>query len=269
MRHFKRLGATAVVLLLAVGCSSFEGQERATSDNASSTPVTRPVKVVALGDSDATGIGDSTGRGWVRRYGDLVHAKLDVPVAVDNQAYEGQTSEQLLTAITGVGSLRRTLSRADVILIGIGGADLNIGDEAWAEGLCSGRSCYKLLLARFGKNIAAIAHEVRQLAPTAALRAISLPNGVPGAGDAIPASAAPISLYQVQTERKLVCAAMQSSGGQCVDVVRAFNGDNGDGDAYAKGLMTTDPCCYPSANGQQLIAQLLVATGLEGLVGAG
>jgi len=47
--------------------------------------------------------------------------------------------------------------------------------------------------------------------------------------------------------------------------VTAFNGPRGDGDAYAKGLMTKDPCCYPSGKGQQLIAQLLIAEGLDGL----
>ena len=52
---------------------------------------------------------------------------------------------------------------------------------------------------------------------------------------------------------------------RCVDVVTAVNGPRGDGDAYAKDLMTKDPCCYPSAKGQQLIAQLLIAKGINGL----
>jgi hypothetical protein len=47
---------------------------------------------------------------------------------------------------------------------------------------------------------------------------------------------------------------------RCADVVRAFNGHSANADAYARGLLTKDPCCYPSAKEQQLIAQLLVAT---------
>jgi len=58
---------------------------------------------------------------------------------------------------------------------------------------------------------------------------------------------------------------MRSNGGRCIDVVTAFNGPSGDGDAYAKGFMTKNPCCYPSGKGQQLIAQLLIQTGVRGL----
>ena len=45
-------------------------------------------------------------------------------------------------------------------------------------------------------------------------------------------------------------------------MVRAFNGASGTGDAYKAGLMTKDPCCYPSAKGQQLMAKLLYRLGL-------
>jgi hypothetical protein len=46
------------------------------------------------------------------------------------------------------------------------------------------------------------------------------------------------------------------------DLLRAFNGRRGTEDAYQKGLMKHDDCCYPSAEGQQLIAELLTRTGL-------
>jgi hypothetical protein len=94
--------------------------------------------------------------------------------------------------------------------------------------------------------------------------AMSLPNAYPGAADVIPrsAAAADASRYQVMTERASVCGAMRSNGGRCVDVVRAFNGAQADADAYSAGFMTKDPCCYPSGKGQQLIAQLLVDTGV-------
>ncbi|HEX4698878.1 MAG TPA: hypothetical protein VH857_05900 [Actinomycetes bacterium] len=55
---------------------------------------------------------------------------------------------------------------------------------------------------------------------------------------------------------------MRSHGGRCVDALRAFNGAKADADAYATGLLTKDPCCYPSDKGQQLIAQLLIASGV-------
>jgi hypothetical protein len=55
---------------------------------------------------------------------------------------------------------------------------------------------------------------------------------------------------------------VRKHGGDCIDVVRAFNGSSGTGEAYQAGLMTKDPCCYPSAKGQQLMAQLLYRLGL-------
>jgi hypothetical protein len=53
--------------------------------------------------------------------------------------------------------------------------------------------------------------------------------------------------------------------GRCVDLLRAFHGASGTENAYEKGLMNHDNCCYPSAEGQQLIAELVVRTGLRHL----
>jgi hypothetical protein len=199
----------------------------------------------------------------VGRYGALVEQKLTRPVTVDNFAVEGETSDQLRTSVTGDDSLRQVLRGADVVLIGIGGADLNAGDDALSAGQCSGRQCYAEILRTFAANIGVVAAEVRRLASRSVLRAMSMPNGFPGAHTAFPPFAtADLSRYQATAERDAVCHAMRSNGGQCIDVVRAFNGANASADAYARGLMTKNPCCYPSTKGQQLIARLLVATGL-------
>ena len=269
MTRVVRFGFVIFALLIASACGG-SGSDGGTPSQASpSSAGEATVSIVALGDSDATGIGDATGHGWVGRYGDLVERKLTLPVNVDNHAAEGKTSDQLLSDVTDDASLRQTLSSADVILIGIGGADLNAGDDALIAGRCTGRQCYAQPLHTFDANIKAIAREVRGLAPKALLRAISLPNAFPGAGDAIPPSAtAHLSRYQVTAERRSVCQAMRSNDGQCIDVVRAFNGNDANADAYASGLMTKNPCCYPSAKGQELIARLLAASGLRGLEGA-
>jgi lysophospholipase L1-like esterase len=224
------------------------------------------VTIVALGDSDTTGTGDATGRGWVGFYGDLVQSRLHRSVSVANHAADGKTSEELLKDIGSDEEIRQVLSGADVILIGIGGADLNAGDDALSAGSCKGRQCYAPLLKAFDANVKAIGNAVRRLAPTAVLRAISLPNVVPGAHDVVPPFITDdIAHYQVVTERASICQAMRSSGGQCVDAVRAFNGDDASGDAYTTGLLTKDPCCYPSTKGQQLIATLVAATGFTGI----
>jgi len=257
--------ALSALVLALPACSSGTGEDPAAAPSSSTRP-TAPITVLAIGDSDTTGIGDPSGQGWVGRYGDLLHRKLSASVHVDNRAVEGQTSDDLRNAVAGDDELRRALTRADVVLIGLGGADLNAGDDALQAKRCDGRACYAPILRRFGDNITAIATEVHRLHGNALLRAISLPNGFPGAGGAIPPFiTADISRYQSTTERAQVCEAMRKVGGLCADVVRAFNGPSADEDAYASGLLTKDPCCYPSGKGQQLMATLLIDLGTSGL----
>src|SRR5262249_10161921 len=144
------------------------------------------VSVVAIGDSDATGIGDATSRGWGGRSGDLLKAKLGRPVVGDNRAVGGQTSAQLRSALRQDDALQHEVAGAGVVLNGIGGADLNAGDDALSAGACTGRVCYTKILRRFDANISSIASEIRHLAPGALVRAMSLPNAFPGAGAVIP-----------------------------------------------------------------------------------
>src|SRR5215471_10789335 len=147
------------VVTVCTGCGSSGGADKAgpqprPSDTMSQGPA---VSVVAIGDSDATGIGDATSRGWVGRYGDLLEAKLGRPVVVDNRAVEGQTSAQLRSDLRQNDALQQELAGADVVLIGIGGADLNAGDDALSAGKCNGKGCYTKILRGFDANISAIA----------------------------------------------------------------------------------------------------------------
>lgn len=272
--RFQRVVTVAAVLGLATGCSSSSsGSGR--SGGASSAPLSSPagsgsggraISVIAIGDSDADGSGDATGRGWVGRYGDLVHSRLGVDVNVENRAQEGQTSAQLRDAVAGDKFLRHEIAGADIVLIGIGGADLNEGDSALTAGQCHGLACYRPVMKQFDDNLAAIVGDVRKLAPTALLRAITLPNPYPGAEDVIPPFiTAEISRYEGITQRDITCRVMQHNAGRCADALRAFNGANGTRDAYQPGLMTEDPCCYPSGPGQQLMARLVLRTGLGAL----
>jgi lysophospholipase L1-like esterase len=258
------LGLLLVVLGgLAAGCGPDSARDSRRS-GASSTPTS--IHVVALGDSDATGIGDSSGRGWVGRYADLLHQARKAKVAVDNRAREGLTSAQLIGAIKTDHELQAGIAKADVVLIGLGGADLNPGDDALSLRSCRGHACYRGILKQFETNLAQIVDAAHELAPSALLRAMSLPNSYPGGGEVIPSFiTADVSRFQATAERDIVCRVLEQAGGRCADVVRAFNGAAANGDAYQKGLMTKDPCCYPSDEGQQLIARLLVDTGVDGL----
>jgi lysophospholipase L1-like esterase len=237
---------------------------RAPTSAPSASPASAAIRIVALGDSDTTGAGDPTGAGWVGRYGELVQRNLGVDVRVTNLAAEGETSDQLLDEVRSDDATQQELADADVVLIGIGGADLNEGDADLEAGSCTGRACYTPVLYRFGKNFQDIVAAVRASAPPAALlRAITLANVAPGAARVIPSFLTPdLGLYQAATERDAICDAMQKYKGKCIDVLTAFNGRSGMEDAYASGLMNKEECCYPSGKGQQLIAELLVKSGL-------
>jgi lysophospholipase L1-like esterase len=224
--------------------------------------------VVALGDSDTTGEGDASGLGWVGRYGRLLRQEFGFKVVVTNLAQEGETSAQLLTEVRTDATARMVLKNAQIVLVGIGGADLNSGDDRLQAGACKGTACYAGLLRTFGRNLDATAAAVRRLRGSrqAVLRAITLPNVVPGAKDAVPPFITQeIGVYQNTTIERYVCGAMAKHGGRCVNAFRAFNGPAGTQNAYAKGWLTKDPCCYPSGRGQQVIAELVFKSGLAPL----
>lgn len=224
--------------------------------------------VVALGDSDTTGSGDSTHLGWVGRYAHLLRQELGLKVVLTNLARDGKTSSELLSDLRSDATTRNAVTKAQVVLIGVGGADLNAGDDRLQAGACKLDACYAPVLRAFGRNLAATAALIRTLRSSheAVLRAITLPNVVPGAKDVVPAFITQgIGVYQTVTLKGYICAAMAAHDGRCVDAFRAFNGANGTRDAYARGWLTKDPCCYPSGKGQQVMAQLVFDSGLAPL----
>jgi lysophospholipase L1-like esterase len=230
-------------------------------------------RLVALGDSDTTGSGAPPGRGWVDRYAALIGTGQGRGVSVSNLAQDGMTSSQLLSTVQSDKTFRDAIAAADIVVLGSGGADLNTGDGAMEAGSCKGTACYTPVIAAFRTNFNAIAAEVVRIRagkPTV-LRAIGFANGLTGAEDVIPPFLAPIAtevgVYQARGLSGAICAAMTAHGGKCADVLTAFNGPKGDGDAYKTGLMNKVDCCYPSEKGQSLMADLLYATGLAPLVG--
>jgi lysophospholipase L1-like esterase len=224
--------------------------------------------VVALGDSDATGEGDETGLGWVERYARLLRQKLKIQVEVTNLAVNGTTSDVLLDEVRSDPTTRAALKEAEIVLIGIGGADLGDGDQRLEAGECKGTACYTAELRTFGRNLDATAALIRKLRSSkqAVLRAITLPNVVPGAEDVVPPFITKqIGVYQTKTLKQHICSAMTKHQGRCVDAFLAFNGAGGTQNAYAKGWLTKAECCYPSGKGQQVMAELVFKSGLAPL----
>jgi len=240
------------------------------TSSASHAGVAQPTvwKIVALGDSDTTGEGDPTRLGWVGRYARLLRQRLALKVIVTNLAENGKTSAVLLSEMRSDPTTRGAVKNAQIVLVGIGGADLGAGDARLEARRCKGTACYAADLRAFGRNLDATAALVRKLRSSskAVLRAITLPNVVPGAKDVVPPFITQqIGVYQNKTLRQYICSAMSKHRGRCVDVFRAFNGPTGTQNGYAKGWLTKAPCCYPSGKGQQVMAELVFKTGLAPL----
>ena len=270
-RHQTVICFLALVALApsAWGCGgdSDDSPPPASSPPAESTAAAG-LPVVALGDSETTGAGDPTGLGWVGRYARLLRTKRGIRADVTNLAMDGKTSGQLLADVRGDPTTRRALRKAQVVLLGIGGADYNAGDDAFAAGKCRGEACYAPLLRSFARNFDATVAAIRKLrgSNTTVLRSITQPNALPGAEDVIPPflvpGAARIGRYQARTANRSICEVMAEYEGRCIDVLEAFNGPDGTANAYEKGLLNHEDCCYPNAKGQQLMAELLFETGL-------
>jgi lysophospholipase L1-like esterase len=228
--------------------------------------------LVALGDSGTTASGDPSGQGWVAYYADLIRAGQSREVTVTNLAASGTTSDQLLEFIRSNEQAGEQIAAADIVVLGIGGADVNAGDDALAAGSCEGTTCYDPAIEAYAANIDDIAAAIMMIRagkPTV-LRAITVPNVLTGAEDVIPPFlseiATEVGVHQARGFSAATCEAMEAHGGACIDVLTAINGPAGSDDGYAAGLLNLEACCYLNERGHRLIAELLYDTGLAPLV---
>jgi lysophospholipase L1-like esterase len=273
--RLKRFAAAGVGLIalaaIAVGCGDDSGDDSTTETQAAaetSTAAATGLPIVALGDSETTGSGDPTGVGWVGRYAELLQKKRDLDAEVTNLAQDGTTSAQLLDAVRNDATTREAVANAQVVLFGIGGADLSKGDANLDAGKCDVEDCYTPVLKSFARNFDATVAEVVELrgSNNTVLRSITQPNVLTGAEDVIPPFlkdvATRVGVYQAKTANQAICEVMAKYDGRCVDVLEPFNGPDGTEDGYEKGLLNHEDCCYPNGRGQQLMAELLFKTGL-------
>jgi lysophospholipase L1-like esterase len=260
--------ALMALVAIAGGCGDDSGESQAGASPTPAEDSAAALPVVALGDSETTGAGDPSGLGWVGRYARLLRTKRGLRADVTNLAVEGKTSAQLLSEVRSDPATRKALENAQVVLLGIGGSDYNAGDDAYAAGRCRAEACYAPVLKSFARNFDATVAAIRKLrgSNTTVLRSITQPNVLIGAEDVIPPFLKPVArrvgVYQARTANRSICEVMAKYEGRCIDVLEAFNGADGTANAYKKGLLNHEDCCYPNANGQQLMAELLFQTGL-------
>lgn len=88
----------------------------------------RELSIVALGDSLTRGVGDPEGLGYVGRIVQRLKKERQVKVLLTNLAVSGANSSDLVKQLEKQG-VRYAISKADFILLTLGGNDLNPGFE--------------------------------------------------------------------------------------------------------------------------------------------
>ena len=228
-------------------------------------------RLVALGDSDTTGSGAPTGKGWVDDYAELIRLGQGREVSVSNLAQNGMSSGQLAGDVRSVKSVRDAIAAGDIVVVGMEApismpaTRLGSRDLQGHVVLCAADRCLQdqYRCRRCGNH----EHPSRKADGPSSDHATERPHRRGGRDPTVRALDRDRSRrVHGRGLRDAICTAMTSHSGQCIDVLTAFNGPGGDGDAYKMGLMNKVDCCYPSEKGQKLMADLLYATRLAPLV---
>jgi lysophospholipase L1-like esterase len=152
------------------GAGESNGLDGASGAAGSTGPAGKTLHVVALGDSLTHGLGDASGNGYV---GDVTqkYRQNGYTVIQSNLGIDGLTSAGLLSEMKQT-SVQNLLPSANLILISIGGNDLN--DSAGLPSIDSGRIANAQK--QFHANLAAVLSNIRRVNPTATVALIGLYN---------------------------------------------------------------------------------------------
>jgi lysophospholipase L1-like esterase len=227
---------------------------------------------VALGDSIASGfsIGPRV-TPYPNRYRDHIQNDTGNSVALDNQAKEGDTSDDL-RALLQQDDVRVAVSGANIVTWNIGGNDMRLARRDYRDGVCGGvdnEDCLRETQASLLSNWDAIIHEITQLADPAAVivRTMDVYNPYVSEDMNTDTTGDGTSDFQVfkpyfDVINAYMCDSALAAGVLCAGVYEAFNGPDGDQDP---GHLIGRDGVHPNNTGQALIAQLLADLGYSPL----
>ncbi|MCU1447498.1 SGNH/GDSL hydrolase family protein [Cryobacterium sp.] len=267
-----------VLAITASGCTV--NPSSATAPHATQTPDdSAPTRtVVVIGDSIPFNSPDDCPGcvGFVESYAEALSDSSDeIYTAVNRSRHDGARVSDVLDEVES-GSLDEALSNADVIIVSVGYNDQppygdgSCYDEAIdldtvkgaAEALSATTAdCIGTQTATAAANLADLLGGVRGLAPDASIRALTAYNawtgwpdfealGAETAGSASRTVAAGLLAW-----RTVVCHEAEKVGGDCVDLLTAFNGTDG---LTPSGDLLAEDYTHPSQKGNELIRDLLL-----------
>ncbi|WP_019910062.1 GDSL-type esterase/lipase family protein [Paenibacillus sp. HW567] len=118
-------------ILFPKGEASFSSLPQQTA--APAVPISKEVRIMALGDSLAKGTGDNEGSGFVKRTVDGLAANGNKAELLGNMGINGLTTAGLQSKLQDEG-VKYALRQANVILLSIGGNDLFRGADLLGNG---------------------------------------------------------------------------------------------------------------------------------------
>lgn len=115
------LGAFFVIYMLFFA----NNKEKITINNNDKKSYKQKINLVAIGDSLTEGIGDSQKKqGYVKRVAKLIEEKYSIDVNTKNYGKAGDRSDQILKRLTDSDKMQQGIKDADVIIMTVGGNDL-------------------------------------------------------------------------------------------------------------------------------------------------
>lgn len=163
-------------VIIAIAITNGGDKNPATLPNLAETIETEPVaasSILVLGDSIGFGVGDEPDMGIGKRYAALVDP--DNTITVANLAVAGAISADL-AALVAAPENASFISAADLIIISIGGNDLN---RLQYQDALSLDTAFQETSNSYQKNLEAILNRLRSLNPEAQIALIGLYNPYP------------------------------------------------------------------------------------------
>lgn len=252
--HVKR----TLIALAIVAASLLWADTRAYADAspraiAPSPPVAheaRPLHLVAIGDS-ITGSGAAAPNGWLKDYAVIAGAGR-----VTNLAANGTFAHEIAAMLRYDATWRTAVRSASVVTINAGMNDFFTGRDLYSRGPhecrgADGEGCLRHMVTRFEEQWGLIIAEIRALAPSARIIALTLYHPLQafdehfGWDDGIMPYLAQMNEYVRATP-----------GVAIADLGLAYNGADGRGDPIAMGYILPDAIHATDAGHAAIVAVL-------------
>jgi lysophospholipase L1-like esterase len=270
------VSAASLGIALAVltsGC----GAPASAPETPSSSRFASAPSVVAIGDSVPYNSPDNCPgcTGFVNGYTGALGDREGEPYAAINRSGEDRVHTADLLAQLRSGALDADLADAEVVIVSVGLND----QPPYEEGACYDPSrdlesmeavtaltvttaeCIATQTAASGAHFASLLGIVREIAPEASILSLTAYNEWTGwpelddLGASVAAQASQVIASSLDAWRTVVCDEVEKVDGECVDLLFAFNGEDG---LTPSGDLLAEDYIHPSQKGHDLIRDLLL-----------